>query len=450
MLKTKKIIFSLLCASLFSSAYATQDVKKIDNKSINEKKSDMIEVSGNKTEETKPIDPIAPTLQINGYSSICSAFSGQNNSANGKNGSAPHFEIGASNLYLTAKGRSASALDYKVFIAFDTFSHSNPMITQNYIELSNKMGILQFGNLNGPSNTMIENALNLCGGAGVIDGTMGSVINTVAGQASAVNNLIEPKKSTKIVYYTPMLTAGNAGNLQLGFSYTPNTSLRGRESKDGSNSTYNIGYMNGIYNDGKKTPWGLQQVASGIKYTKEFSDTINMVLAAVYIQENSKGYNGLQVHNGKALNLSAALGVGRWRFASGFLNNFKSRLPKESPSGNVAITDPQYGNRNSHLGNAGKSWNLGSNYTIGAYQFALAYFNTNRKSDASNSVKSDAYSATVDFTACEGLKFYAEADYFKAESNDIVKADHQAMQKDTTALKNNKGTAFIVGAKVSF
>jgi hypothetical protein len=196
-----------------------------------------------------------------------------------------------------------------------------------------------------------------------------------------------------------------------------------------------------------------------------------MALAAVYMIEKSKrgsptstGANGfndrdleffkyMKVYQARTSQFTAAVGFGQWRFATGFIHNGKARLPKA----------PGY-----KPGNAGRAWNIGGQYTVGAYQFALGYFNTSRalpKLHADNtatysygavagSAKSDIVSATIDFNALQGLKFFGEVDVFKMRTNSnyakFVGNTAKYTTNATVPTTKNSGAAVIVGTKLSF
>jgi hypothetical protein len=388
----------------------------------------------------------SPTLKISGFTAINGVFSNQRVAENGKGGSQPHIAIGASNLYFKVTGKSSNDTVYKFNVVMDASPGASNYISQNYVEFANFWGILQLGCLNGPSDTMVTDAARLVGGANGIDGAFGSVYNMSAGVIDGFNNTLEPRKSTKIVYYTPTV-----GGFQLGFSYTPNTSNSGRNGMNNSSnapSNSGVGYMSGLYPNKDQAPWGVRNVAVGLTYKNEFKYcTLN--LAAIGLTEKTRGWNNTPMQSGNAYNLSAAVEIGKWTIASGFLNNGKSRLPLEAKT-----SDAYLANKNSHLGDAGKAWNVGGSYVVGAYQFAAVYHNTNRKTDANGRAGSDIYTATVDFTALEGLKIYAEADYIISKTNSRVIDDQQkyydSAGKGQKAIGRNRGTVFIIGTKVSF
>lgn len=152
---------------------------------------------------------------------------------------------------------------------------------------------------------------------------------------------------------------------------------------------------------------------------------------------------------------TAAVGFDQWRFATGFIFNGKSRVQKT----------PDYSS-----GNAGRAWNIGGQYTIGAYQFALGYFNTSRMlpqipggpgvngasayGSTSGSAKSDIVSATVDLNALQGLKFFGEVDVFKMRTDanyaNFIGNTNKYNSKNIATTPKNSGAAVVVGTKLSF
>lgn len=418
----------------------------------------------------------APTLQMNGFTSMVAAGSKQKDNTNGKGGS-PHLAIGSSNIYFTAKGSSANGFNYKYRAALESYpggksvsgSNNSIYFTQNYIEFSqDSWGIAQVGNLTGVEDTMTESGFNLMGGANSIDGTFTNLINMPEGVISGVQMQAQTSKAMKMVYYTPTMNG-----VTLGIAFTPNTTRLGTGGKDNSGATPDNAYGNdsGIYPDKSNAAYGVNNVAVGANYKADFK-TWNMALAAVYMIEKSKrgsptstgannGFNDrdleffkyMKVYQARTSQFTAAVGFGQWRFATGFIHNGKARLPKA----------PGY-----KPGNAGRAWNIGGQYTVGAYQFALGYFNTSRalpKLHAGNAVtypygavagsaKSDIVSATIDFNALQGLKFFGEVDVFKMRTNSnyakFVGNTEKYKKNATVPTVKNSGAAVIVGTKLSF
>lgn len=418
-----------------------------------------------------------PTLQINGFTVMVAAGSKQKDDTNGK-GHGPHLAIGSSNIFFTAKGSSAEGFRYKYRAAMESYpggksTSGNPIyFTQNYIEFSqDSWGIFQVGNLTGVEDTMTESGLNLLGGANTIDGTFGNIINSPEGVVSGVQQAGQTSKAMKVVYYTPTISG-----VTLGVAFTPNTTRLGTGGKDNSGASPDNTYGNesGIYPDKSTAAYGVDNVAVAANYKVDFQ-TWNMALAAVYIRENTKrgaptwvmdsgtSYNDnkleflkyLKVNNAKSSQFTAAVGFGQWRFATGLILNGKTRIPKADAY---------------KVGDAGRAWNLGGQYTVGAYQFGLAYFNTSRtlpKLSAGTAIAgsqsygavhgratSDIVSATVDFNALQGLKFFGEVDVFKMRTNSnyakFIGNTKKYNEKATVPTTKNSGAAVIVGTKLSF
>ncbi len=416
----------------------------------------------------------APTLQINGFTAMVAGTASQQNNLNGKGGG-PHLGVGASNIFFTAKGKSAEGFQYKYRGAMESYpggksTSGNPIyFTQNYIEfLQDSWGIFQVGNLTGPEDTMTESGFSLLGGANTIDGTFPTMVNFSEGVIGGVQMYGQTSKATKMVYYTPTM-----GGIQLGIAFTPNTTRFGMGGVDNSgaspDNTY--GHESGIYPNKSTAAYGMSNVALGMNYKADFK-TWNMALAAIYIQENSKRgapkwgeegkgstYDDCQleflkakkVRSARSGQLTAAFGFDQWRFATGYINNGKSRIPKTQTSGY-------------NSGDAGRAWNVGGQYTIGAYQFALGYFNTSRSlpklpgtatyGAVSGKAKSDIVSATIDFNALQGLKFFGEVDLFKTSTDKSyakfigTTTKYQSDKKATTP--SNSGAAVVIGTKLSF
>lgn len=431
----------------------------------------------------------APALQINGFTVMVAGNAKQQDNTNGKGGG-PHLAIGSSNIFFTAKGSSASGLNYKYRGALESYpggkgvsGNTNSIyFTQNYIEFSqDSWGVLQVGNLTGPEDTLTESGFNLLQGANTIDGTFTNLVNMAEGVIGGVQMAGQTSKATKVAYYTPGINvAGSpaAGVLTLGIAFTPNTTRFGTSAKDNSGASPDNAYGNesGIYPDKSIAAYGVNNISIGANYKVDFK-TWNLALAAVYIQEKGKrgsprwvegqrdAYNDSQlqffkimkVHHTRATQFTAAVGSGAWRFATGFIYNGRARLPKTATYGY-------------NCGNAGRAWNIAGQYTVGAYQFALGYFNTSRNlpkvpggaglngSAAYGAVggraTSDIVSATIDFNALQGLKFFGEVDLFKTRTDGnyakFVGNTKKYNSNSTVPTKSNSGAAVIVGTKLSF
>lgn len=398
----------------------------------------------------------APTLKINGYTSIVAAIANQQRTENGIGGSDPFITVGASDLYFTVLGRSASGFEYKWRLNFDVTPGTSPNVKRNYGEFNHTFGTIQFGNLNGPEDSMPESAMNIIGGAYGINGTLPSVYNNSAGVISGVNFIGESSRATKIVFYSPEVSG-----FQLGVAYTPNTTHMGKEER--SNAILGGAPGNGnskhIYYDKNNNPFGTRNIVMGLTY-KGISDKWSCAFSVVGMTERSHlAFKGSQqqfpVNNANSYQLSAAVGYDKVRIAAGWIDNKKSRMPKDKINTVIGKDNKSGINlEDTYQGNAGNAWNLGASYTLGAYQFATGYFRTDRKTDYNNKAHSDIVTATADFTPLQGLKFFSEVDIVKTRTNEKAKKIQQSFMdvdgKGLKAIGNNSATVFMLGSKISF
>ncbi len=397
----------------------------------------------------------APALKINGFTVLTAAGASQARKENGAGGTDPHVSIGASDLYFTVAGKSANGMDYKYRINFQTIPGSSTYVNKNYVELSGGFGTVQAGALTGPLDTMPESGMNLVGGANGIDGGLNGVYNYSSGVISGVNVVGESKRATKVVFYSPEVLG-----FQLGVAFTPNTSHMGDGSRnngtvgDDLKAGNQVGYL---YYDKTHAPYGRRNIEMGITY-KGAVEKWSYALSATAVREKTqytdysayKNLNRVPMNNATPYQLTAAVGYDKWRVAAGYIDNQKSRLPKDN-----TIVDSVAYMKDAYLGNAGKAWNVGASYTIGAYQFASTYHRTDRKTDAIGKASSDILVNTIDLSALQGLKFFGEVDILRTKTNGTAIQNQQTYmdtveKKGNKAIGNNNGAVFILGTKMSF
>lgn len=393
----------------------------------------------------------APQLKINGYSSIGAVAGKQSDRRNDKGGSPAQVQINCAELGFTVAGMSASGLEYKYRVVMETIPNASTTITKNYVEFGGDFGVIQAGALKGPEDTMHFNALSLVGGGGGIDGSFSSVYNDSAGVVDGVYQAGYTNKANKLVFYSP-ITSG----FQLGVAYTPEVNYSGgKENKNYNNKNiaqdvYPLSKTNG--------PRGRNNWSIGLKYNAE-TGAWTYGAAAVWIKEQNymnqvNTLNRYKMRSTNSYSLSAFFGRDSWKLAAGWFDNGKSRLPRET---NVVYQTASGSNQvnlgETSLGNSGKAWNLGGQYTMGAYEMAVTYFNTNRKTDGTQKAKSDVVTWSLDYKALEGLKFFGEVDVIRTKTNkqavDISQAATGATST-TRAVGSNSGTIMVAGTKISF
>jgi hypothetical protein len=384
----------------------------------------------------------------------------QQQSENGRGGPQPHIGVDASNLFFTVRGASATGFEYLYRLTLETIPGSDSTFDQNYIEFRKNGWVGQIGNNVGPADTMIFDAGKIIGGTGGFDGAYNNVYNMSAGVMRGNDNVGDTGNATKIVVYTP-----EAMGFRVGLSYTPNTKHRGDEGLDtrSNRGGYNrIPGNRGLYPNNGVQPFDLRNIELGITYKKEMGKW-SMTLSAAGITAKSYFFdsNGpigaaqgrRPVQNTKAYQLGGILGYGDWRFGAGYLDNGKSHLPRTP---NFMVVNNNVSLDSMYNGNAGKAWNVGAGYTMGAYQFAASYQGTTRDTGNIMKAKSDFYSATVDVTPLQGLKVYTEIDYIQSRTNTAAVARESSViaaagsKPFNRAIGNNSALLGIVGTKISF
>ncbi len=400
----------------------------------------------------------APALKMSGFTSIIGLGASQKQKQNGKGGADPSFAISASDLRLTVDGKSVNDFGYKYILNFKTRPGQNPLVDRNYVEFDdNNMGSIQVGVVKGVDDSVPVNAYTLIGGTGGIYGSVPDIYNFSEGVIMGTNPIGSPDIATKLNWFSPIVQG-----FQFAVSYTPNTSHVGKGARD--NSKLGAGRFGneeaGMYpDDDKPVTLGLKNIVYGLSYIKKL-DTYTLTLNGILINEHARLVLGdskktYALNRTKSYQLSAMLGVADWDFAAGWIDNKKSRLPTQellNQSPNVLYIATS--GLNSHLGNSGTSWNAATRYSFGAYQAAIGYFRTDRKTDATQSAHMDAVTATLDFKALEGLKFFGEVNYLSTKTNktqmDAAQGYYNAQGASQMAVGNNAGAVLILGTKVSF
>lgn len=396
--------------------------------------------------EAKP-----PSLKISGYTVVAASTVNQKNKTGGKGGGIPAIGIGASDLFFTAQGQSEEGFTYKYRMNVNAvpFANTQTSIDRNFIEFgSDAMGTLQVGAVSGVDDTMTKGGFSLIGGAAGIDGTFGGAYNMSSGVNSGVHIYGYTKRANKVSYATPTFSG-----FQAGVSFTPNTSNAGRLRNNDSQNIEGVGNDSGIHANKTYAAFGLANTAASLTYSNTWEDW-SLQLSAIGITEKSRLKSATQhvkVRNLKTWQVSSTVGYKDFRIATSYFDNGKSRLPydtnqllKAASGGNSALTTTDL-----NEGNAGKAWDVAGQYTMGAYQFAVGYFETLRKINSISKARSQILTLTADFNALPGLKFFAEADFAKS-GNTQAAIDQSNAMKANSGNGSNSGNTFVIGTKVSF
>jgi hypothetical protein len=463
-----KSINSMMLSSAFVVLTGVSSV--VASTVVNPTPAPAVEASADKT------GPEAPSLKISGYTSVIAAAVNQQEKQNGRGGPLSSFAIPVSDLKFTIGGKTPTGYGYGYVINFKSLPGYSPNINRNYVQFThNDLGAVQFGAVKGVDDSMTKHAYTLIGGAAGLDGSASGYFNFSEGVYDGVRMVGTPDIATKINWVSPSVSG-----LKVGFSYTPNTSHVGKSGRDNSmlQSDDGMGNTTAIYPDKKISPYGLNNMVYGVTYEKTWGECL-VGLSALAIKENSRFVFNKDVAYGvkagrtaplpgnkkifktqrsTAYQLSGSLQVKAWEFAGSWMDNGKARLMTKDILELLKYEDVDYkgsyNTQDSYLGTSGTSWNAGTRYTFGAYQAAVGYFQTDRKTDAIRKATLKTVTTTLDFKAAEGLTFFGEVDYIRTKSNDRAVAAAQAYydgeKNAKVAVKNNSGTVVIVGTKVSF
>lgn len=420
-------------------------------------------------------DALAPSLKISGNTIMNVYAVNQHHHNNGK-GVALHFANDVSDLFFLVAGRTASGIEYKYKINFQAYSNASPVVDQNYVEFNTKWGTVQFGNVVGPEDSMVEDAGAIVGGTGAFDGSYYKVFNFSAFSMRGDDNIGDTGYATKVVYYSPELW-----NFRFGAAYTPDTTHLGDEHLN-TNSIKHNPHVPGQRHFWPKTAKGVAVIglhnwAFGLSYKKEWNNW-GINLNGAYINEDSylhatqAGVARKKLHHTSAYQLGTIVGYRRAcghliQVAGGYLNNGHSRGLKHdmvtramNPAAhhfaeNYGFSSTGDGTGILAHGNSGQAYNVGAAYTMGAYKFAGSFQNMER-STGRGKARTRVYSATADVIPVAGLKFYGEVDYVRTNSNNNAvntwnsNLDGGFQDLDHKANRRNCGTVFILGTKVSF
>lgn len=423
-----------------------------------------------------------PTLSING-NTIMNAYVAHNSAQNNDTKRSIHLANDVSDLYFIIKGRMSNGVEYGYKLGIQSFSGGNPVFQQNYIEFNGKFGTFQVGNVGAPSKTMIEDGGSVIGGMGAFDGGYHNVALLPAFVMRGNDNVGDTGYATKIVYYTPTYY-----NVRFGIAFTPDTSKGGDDGADKARNPNPNAPGNRAFLPNKKLyPYDLNSFTFGLSFKKEWGNwginlngayiTADSYYGALSDDEGGAPAKRTKARRTNAYQLGTVIGYRRAnghliQVGGGYLNNGKSRL--ETAFGSIVANNTElarYVNPGTNTpsaigfgklyqGNSGQAWNAAFGYVMGIYKFAASYQGTERKTDATNKTRSSLYTLTADVVPVGGLKFFVEADYLRARTNEAAmntagqlatfKSDTPQRSFNNTQFKSNDAIVVAVGTKVSF
>ena len=406
--------------------------------------------------------------------------------------------IGDHSLVFKGSGKLQNGVKYAVIFDLEAMD-GNVEADKMYIQFSHdRWGTLQIGDVKGPEKKCVYSGQQLLGGTCGLDGTLPSEFDFATGVISPLYNVGNTSKATKIAYYSPRVCG-----FQLGIALTPDTKLHGQTNKDRHAGSASTGNDNGLFTKagGSQKPSGRNNIALALTHVHEFQNGITTKLSAVYVTESTKrvktssyGYvdvstadeskitgNGVveneytkevKLHNASAFLLSATIDYKKWSIGVGYVDNGKSRTPKnEEELVNKKVVGPGEGvdagveagtTRYYYVGNflgtgksnAGKAWNIGAQYRFNdKLTFSGVFHHMKRKVHTNNHTKGNAITIAADYKICDGLMVFAEFNHISTKSCDLACYMYNSCFKDTkerNAIKKQNAQLFVVGAKVSF
>ena len=241
----------------------------------------------------------------------------------------------------------------------------------------------------------------------------------------------EPPRT--INYYTPKFALGNTTKVQLGVSYTPdssNTGAGGANEKTTSSAIKKVGIDNLHKFEIDKSV--ADAVTAGIKLEQKISDDINLKLALTgeygntkgkakkYISEDDKNPLEHKLANLRSYNIGGELKLSDFTFNACYGNLGKS------------FTTPEFhkSGTKSHYYNAGVAYKYGQTTT------KLSYFGSEQYKNKVSSVK-----LNISHILAPGLKPYAEISSYTLKGKPEF---HNELKS-----KSTRGTVALLGLKLT-
>jgi len=241
----------------------------------------------------------------------------------------------------------------------------------------------------------------------------------------------EPPRT--INYYTPKFALGNTTKVQLGVSYTPdssNTGAGGANEKTTSSATKKVGIDNLHKFEIDKSV--ADAVTAGIKLEQKISDDINLKLALTgeygntkgkakkYISKDDKNPLEHKLANLRSYNIGGELKFNDFTFNACYGNLGKS------------FTTPEFhkSGTKSHYYNAGVAYKYGQTTT------KLSYFGSEQYKNKVSSVK-----LNISHILAPGLKPYAEISSYTLKGKPEFHNDLKS--------KSTRGTVALLGLKLT-
>jgi len=355
-------------------------------------------------------------------------------------------------IHATVKNKTAEGTTYGAQIGVlattqGQKSAGKSSLDRTFLFVENdSMGRFEVGSQDGVANKMRTGADNVARATGGVDGDWSNYVvlknlnndnflNFIQSPTTYLTNyqmsgsevVRGDEKSRKINYYTPVYNG-----FQVGLTYTPDARNSGQDK---------IFELN---QKGYKDPTAKNAISGGVSWTGKFKKNQSLEVSVVgetstmQVSPADKAA-GNKYHNARSMIVGAQYGYEDFSLAASYGNQGKSGFAKNTPGLK-----------------GGSFWTLGAAYVQGPIAASVTYMNSKL-----NKNTMDLISLGVDYQVAPGLLPYVEVTYFSAKGKNKYTAPVTAnlnANPPTTATPadnlpgayKNKGTAFILGTRLTF
>ncbi len=353
-------------------------------------------------------------------------------------------------IHASVKNKTAEGTTYGAQVGILTTTQSqqpagSSALDRTFLFIENDdAGRFEFGSNNGVASTMRTGADSIARATGGIDGDWGNYVavgnlpnytqNFITApttyltnyQNSGVQLFNGDEKSRKVNYYTPEYKG-----FQAGFTYTPDVRNSGQDDISALNG-------NGTPASGYNLPTAKNAFSAGLSWKGEFDKNQSLKVSAVGETSSVRAKAGdpNTYYGNKSGIFGAEYAYEDFSVAASYGNQGKSGFAKNITTGTAV--------------KGGSFWSLGAAYVQGPVGASLTYMNSTLNTNKLNLV-----SLGLDYQVAPGLLPYFEVTYFAAKQKLNYNASSgtpavAGLATNSSASIKNKGTAFILGAKLKF
>lgn len=365
----------------------------------------------------------------------------------------PHLSMGWGNFGLNISGEVNESIQYGYHGTLEIVPGSSIGMKDNYGEVTTPLGVVQFGNVSGVESAFLDDSSCLSNGTGGPDGSYGDLFNKPAGLPNMNYLMGYTKKATKLVYYSPRWQG-----FQLGVSYCPNPHHVGWGSLGDQSYADTNGNDDGVFHNGDMKK--RHNLAIGMNYQQDFSN-LSINASVVGLREKTKikidvpqlmhaeykkgAYieytvpREVQLKSNIAYQASGSIAYRGLKLTGAWMNNGSLNLP------NTDYDAERLGMPGMALGDCGRGWNIGGEYSFGCMAISLAHNEIHREVTPYEKAFGKLNVLGVEAQVISGVKLFAEVMHVNAETTPKIAALY-----DNSAPTKNKGTIVMIGSKVSF